>query len=329
MRNGEYRGDVQAGVETLGDMKPFRFGVNVRDGKSRAEWQDKAREIEGLGYSVLLVPDHLAAMLATIPAVMSDADATKSLRVGTNVLNNDLRHPVLLAREAATIDVLTDGRLELGLGAGYMRTEYDQAGLRFDRGGIRVERLAEAVPIIKGLLGGAEVNFAGRHYRVTGHTIHPLPVQRPHPPIIIGGNGFRLLTLAAQEADTVNLTGITFTQGGTVPDMSGWKVAGIDERMRVVREAAGQRFGRLELSAQLQRVIVTDRRREAAEELQKSWKQLSVEEILEAPYVLIGTVDEMVEALHARRDRWGISYFVTFEPYLETLAPIVARLAGK
>jgi len=190
VRNGEYRGDVQAGVETLGDMKPFRFGVNVRDGKSRAEWQDKAREIEGLGYSVLLVPDHLAAMLATIPAVMSAADATKSLRVGTNVLNNDLRHPVLLAREAATIDMLTDGRLELGLGAGYMRTEYDQAGLRFDRGGIRVERLAEAVPIIKGLLGGAEVNFAGRHYRVTGHTIHPLPVQRPHPPIIIGGMAF-------------------------------------------------------------------------------------------------------------------------------------------
>ena len=272
MRNGEYGGSD-------GDMKPFRFGINVRDGKSRAEWQDKARKVEGLGYSVLLVPDHLAAMLATIPAVMSAADATRSLRVGTNVLNNDLRHPVLLAREAATIDMLTDGRLELGLGAGYMRIEYDQAGLRFDRGGIRVERLAEAVPIIKGLLGGAEVNFAGRHYRVTGHTIHPLPVQRPHPPIIIGGNGFRLLTLAAQEADTVNLTGITFTQGGTVPDMSGWKVAGIDERMRVVREAAGARFGRLELSAQLQRVIVTDRRREVAEELQRSWQQLSVEEI--------------------------------------------------
>jgi probable F420-dependent oxidoreductase len=310
-------------------MKPFRFGINVRDAGSRAEWQDKAKKVEALGYSVLLVPDHLAAMLATIPAVMSAADATKRLRVGTNVLNNDLRHPVLLAREAAAIDMLTDGRLELGLGAGYMRMEYDQAGLRFDRGGIRVERLAESVRIIKGLLGGAEVNFAGRHYRVTGHTIHPLPVQRPHPPVIIGGNGPRLLTLAAQEADTVNLTGITFTQGGTVPDMSGWKVAGIDERMRVVREAAGPRFGRLELSAQIQRVIVTDRRREAAEELQKRWTQLSVEEILDAPYVLIGTVDEMVEALHARRDRWGISYFVTFEPYLETLASIVARLAGK
>lgn len=227
------------------------------------------------------------------------------------------------------MDLLTDGRLELGLGAGYMRIEYDQAGLRFDRGGIRVERLGEAIAIIKGLLGGAEVNFVGQHYRVTGHRIHPLPVQRPHPPIIVGGNGLRLLALAAQEADIVNLTGITFTRGGTIPDMSGWRAAGIDERMRVVREAAGPRFARLELSAQVQRVIVTDRRREATEELRKSWKDLSVEEILEAPYTLIGTVDEMVEALQARRDRWGISYFVTFEPYLEAFAPVVARLAGK
>src|SRR5437870_3376573 len=135
-------------------------GTPRRGASTRAEWQDKARTVEDLGYSVLLVPDHLAAMLATLPAVMSAADATTSLRVGTNVLNNDLRHPVLLAREAATMDVLTDGRLELGLGAGYMRIEYEQAGLRFDRGGVRVERLAEAIAIIKGLLGGAEVNFA-------------------------------------------------------------------------------------------------------------------------------------------------------------------------
>jgi probable F420-dependent oxidoreductase len=310
-------------------MKPFRFGINVRDASSRAQWQDKARKAEQFGYSVLLVPDHLAAMLATIPAVMSAADATKSLRVGTNVLNNDLRHPVLLAREAATMDVLTDGRFELGLGAGYVQSEYDQAGLRFDRGGIRVERLAESVRIIKGLLGGAEVDFAGRHYRVTSHTIHPRPVQRPHPPIIIGGNGPQLLALAAAEADTVNFTGITFSRGGTTLDMSGWKAAGIDERMRVVREAAGERLGRLELSAQIQRVIVTDHPREAAEELQKTWTQLSVGEILEAPFVLLGTVDEMVDTLHARRERWGLSYFVTFEPHMETLAPIVAKLTGK
>lgn len=310
-------------------MTPFRFGVNVRDASSQAAWQDKARKAEDLGYSTFLVPDHLAAMLATIPAVMSAAAATKYLRVGTNVLNNDLRHPVLLAREAATMDLLTEGRLDLGLGAGYMRIEYEQAGLRFDRGGVRVERLAESIAIIKGLLGGSEVNFTGRHYRVTGHRIHPLPVQRPHPPIVVGGNGPRLLALAAKEADIVNFTGITFTRGGTAPDMSGWRAAAIDERMRVVRDAAGERFDRLVLSAQVQRVIVTDRRREAAAELQQSWKQLSVDEILEAPYALIGSVDEMVESLHARRERWGLSYFITFEPYLETLAPVVAKLSGK
>jgi len=309
-------------------MKPFRFGINIRDASSCAEWQDKARKVEALGYAVLLVPDHLAAMLASIPAVMSAADATTRLRIGTNVLNNDLRHPVLLAREVATMDLLTDGRLELGLGAGYMRIEYDQAGLRFDRGGIRVERLTESVQIIKDLLGGAEVTFVGRHYRVTSHKTYPLPVQRPRPPIIIGGNGPRLLALAAREADTVNLTGVTFTRGGTTLDMSGWKVAGVDERLRVIRDAAGERFGALELSAQVQRVIVTDRPREAAEELQKTWQQISVDEILAAPFVLIGTVDEMVEALRARRDRWGISYFVTFEPFLDALAPVVARLSG-
>ena len=310
-------------------MKPFRFGINARDAGSRAEWQDKARRVEGLGYSALMVPDHLAAMLASIPAAVSAAAATKSLRVGTNVLNNDFRHPVLVAREAATADLLSDGRFELGLGAGHMRSENDQAGLPFERGGVRLERLAEAVAIIKGLLGGAEVTFVGQHYRVTGHTIHPGPVQRPYPPIIIGGNGPRLLTLAAKEADIVGFSGITFARGGTEPDFSAWRVGAADERVRLVREAAGARIEKLELSALIQRVVVTEDRRQAAGELARAWKQLSVEEILEAPFVLLGTVDEMVEALQARRDRWGISFFVTFEQYLETLAPVVARLAGK
>jgi probable F420-dependent oxidoreductase len=245
------------------------------------------------------------------------------------VLNSNFRHPVLVAREAATADLLTDGRFELGLGAGHIRSEHEQAGLPFDRGRVRVERLAEAVTIIKGLLDGAEVTFAGRHHRVTAHTIHPRPVQRPHPPIIIGGNGPQLLTLAAKEADIVGFTGITFARGGTELDLSAWRTEVADERVQLVREAAGARIDRLELSALIQRVIVTDRRRQAAEELQKNWKQLSIEEILEAPFVLIGSVDELVEALQARRDRWGISYFVTFEQYLETLAPVVARLAGK
>ena len=312
-------------------MKPFRFGVSVRGVRTRAEWVEKARKIEELGYNALTVPDHLSDLFAPMPAVLSAAEATKHLRVGTNVLNNDLRHPVLVAREAATVDLLTDGRLQLGLGAGSLRSEYDQAGLGFDPGRARVERQAEAVTIIKGLLKGEQVTFAGRHYRVTGHTIAPLPVQRPHPPILIGGNGPRLLTLAAREADIVGFSGLTFRRGGTAPpDLSGWKASSVDERVQLVREVAGaERYAQLELNALVQRVVVTDDRSKAAEELTSRWSQLTPGEILQSPYVLIGTVDQMVEDLKLRRERWGISYYVIFEPYLDAFAPVVARLAGR
>jgi probable F420-dependent oxidoreductase len=308
-------------------MKTFRFGVNVGPSLSRAVWLEKARKLEDLGYATLTVPDHLTEFFAPMPALISAAEATRSLRVGTNVLNNDFRHPVLVAREAATIDLLTEGRLQLGLGAGYVQSEYEQAGLDFDDGGIRVERLAEAVTLIKGLLKGEQVAFDGRHYRVTNHTIFPLPV-RPHPPILIGGNGRRLLTLAAREADIVGLSGITFRCGGTTPDISGWRVSEIDRRMQLMRDVAGDRYQRLELNALVQRVVVTDHPRQAAEELARRWTQLSPEEILQSPYVLIGTVDKLIEDLLARRERWGISYYVIFEPYVDAFAPVVARFAG-
>ena len=310
-------------------MKPFRFGVNVWGAGSRAEWSDKARRAEELGYSVLTVPDHLAGIFAPMPALMSAAAATKRLRVGTNVLNNDFRHPVLVAREAATADLLTDGRLQVGLSAGHMKSEYDEAGLRFDVGATRVERLAEAVTIVKSLLDGEEVTLAGRYYRVSGHKIHLRPVQRPHPPILIGGNGRQLLTLAAKEADIVGLSGITFRHGGGERDLSGWRTAGVDQRVQLVREAAGDRYDLLELNALVQTVVVTDNRRQAAEELARRWTQLSPAEILESPYVLIGTVDQQVEDLQARRERWGISYYVIFEPHMEALAPVVAKLTGR
>jgi probable F420-dependent oxidoreductase len=238
---------------------------------------------------------------------------------------------VLVAREAAAVDLLTDGRFELGLGAGSIRSEYDQVGLDFDRGAVRVDRLTEAVIVIKGLLQGEHVTFAGEHYRVTGHTITPLPVQKPHPPILIGGNGTRLLTLAAREADIVGLSGLTFRAGGAAPpDLSGWRVSGVDERIRVVREVAGEeRFAWIELNALVQRVVVTDDPYRAAEELTARWTQLNADEFLQSPYVLIGTVEQMIEDLQARRERWGISYFVIHEPYLDAFAPVVARLAGK
>jgi probable F420-dependent oxidoreductase len=311
-------------------MTPFRFGVNVRTAASRAEWADKARKVEALGYAVLLVPDHLAELLAPFPALAAAAAATTRLRVGTAVLNNDFRHPALLAREAATLDVLSDGRLELGLGAGHMQSEYEQAGLAFDPDATRVERLGEAVVIVKRLLEGESVTFAGRHYRVTGHSIHPRPVQRPRPPVFIGGNAPRLLTLAAREADIVGLTGIAFRHGGKEPDVSDFRAAVVDERVRLVRETAAERFDRLELTALVQRVVVTDDRRKAAGELATGrWARLTPDEILASPYALVGTVDQMVDDLRARRERWSISYVMTHEPFMDALAPVVARLAGR
>ncbi|HEY4043634.1 MAG TPA: LLM class F420-dependent oxidoreductase [Rhodopila sp.] len=313
------------------EMKPFRFGVSIWHAQSRAEFVEKARKIEALGYDTLTLPDHLTDRIAPMPALISAAEATKHLRVGTNVLNNDLRHPVLVAREAAAVDLLTDGRFQLGLGAGSIQSEYEQAGLTFDTGARRVARLAEAVTVIKGLLKGEQVTFAGRYYRVTGHTIAPLPVQKPHPPILVGGNGERLLALAAREADIVGLAGMTFRHGGAVPpDLSGWRVSGVDDRVRRIREIAGdERYARLELNALVQQVVVTDDRRNTAEELSRRWVQLDADEILQSPYVLIGTADQMVADLQTRRQRWGISYYVIHEPYVDTFAPVVARLVGK
>jgi len=309
-------------------MQPFRFGVNLWHAPSRAAWRDKAQQVEALGYAVLNVPDHLEHFLAPLPALVSAADATTHLRIGTNVLNNDFRHPVLVAREAATVDLLTDGRLQLGLGAGFMQAEYDQMGVRFDPGGRRVERLAEAVRLLKGLFTGQPITFVGQHYHVTRHQLQLLPVQRPHPPVLIGGNGRRLLTLAAQEADIVGLTGITFRPGNQGPELSGWTVAGLEARLQRIREAVGARYERLELNALVQRVEVTDHRYTAAEDLAGRWPQLSAAEILQSPYVLIGTVDQIVEDLQSRRERWGMSYYVVFERDMDAFAPVVARLAG-
>jgi probable F420-dependent oxidoreductase len=311
-------------------VRPFRFGVGARGATSRAEWIEKARKVESLGYATLTLPDHLVDLIAPMPALVSAAEATTTLRIGTNVLNNDFRHPVLVAREAAAVDLLSNGRLQLGLGAGSIRAEYDQAGFGFDRGAVRVERLAEAVTIIKGLLSGEQLNFTGRHYRVTGHTIAPLPVQKPHPPILVGGNGPRLLALAAREADIVGFSGINFRDGGaTPPDLSAWRASVVDERVRLVRETAGdERYRQLELNALVQRVLITHDRKGTAEELTARWTQLTTDEVLASPYVLIGTVDQMIEDLQARRERWGFSYYVVSESYLDAFAPVVARLAG-
>jgi probable F420-dependent oxidoreductase len=301
----------------------FRFGVALWQARGRAEWVATARKAETLGYDIVTMPDHLTDRLAPMPAMISAAEATTRLRVGTNVLNNDLRHPVLVAREAATVDLLTEGRLQLGLGAGSIRAEYDQIGLAFDRGAERVERLGEAVSIIKSLLAGETVNFTGKYYRVTAHALEFRPVQKPRPPILIGGNGPRLLALAAQEADIVGFSGINFRNGGAQPpDLSSWRAGAVDERVRLVRAIAQP-----ELNVLVQQVVVTENRRAAAEELTRRWPQLAGDDVLESPYVLIGTVGQIAEQILARRERWGFSNYTVHEPCMDDFAPVLARLA--
>ena len=275
------------------------------------------------------MPDHLTARLAPLPALTAAAVATTRLRVGTLVLNNDFRHPVLLAREAATLDVLSGGRFELGLGAGYARAEYEETGLAYDRGAVRVDRLGESVTVIKRLFEGGPVSFDGRHYAVTKHTLYPPPAQHPRPPILIGGNGPRLLALAAAQADIVALSGITFSRGGAEPELSGLRAPAVDGRLERLRAAAGARLDTLELSALVQRVILTGDRRSAAAELAQRWTALTVNDILASPFVLLGSVDEIAAQLVAHRARWGISYWVVFESAAEPFAPVVERLTGR
>lgn len=258
---------------------------------------------------------------------MSAADATTTLRVGTFVLNNDLRHPALVAREAAAIDLLSEGRFELGLGAGHMASEYRELGLRFDENRARAERLAETVAIVKPLLAGEEVTFSGAHYQVTGHHIHPTPAQKPRPPLLIGGNSKNVLTLAGREADIVSFLGFSHRRGGTEFDSTAFTHSGTEVRVAIVREAAAERFAELELNAVVQRVTVTDNRRAVAEEIARD-NGLSADDALASPYLLLGSLDQIAEALSEGRERHGFSYIVVSEAVLEAFAPVVERLSG-
>ena len=304
---------------------PFRFGVSARRAEDGADWREKARRAEALGYSVFLVPDHLADILPPWVALTVAAEAAPTLRVGTFVLNNDLRHPALVAREAAALDLLSDGRVEVGLGAGHMEAEYEQIGLRFEPNTVRVERLAEAVAIVKRLLAGEEVTFSGGHYALRDHSVSPRPVQRPRPPLLLGGNSRSVLELAGREADIVSFLGFSHRRGGRAFDMGSFGAGGTDERIGVVREAAGTRFEGLELNAVVQRVVVTDDPRSAAAELAED-VELSVDEVLESPYLLLGSVDAIADGLRARHERHGFTYWVVPEGVMDAFAPVIARL---
>jgi probable F420-dependent oxidoreductase len=311
--------------------RAFRFGVSIHGNKSREEWIGAARQAEELGYSTLLMPDHLGEQLSPVPALVAAAEATSKLRVGSLVFDNDYRHPVMLAKEAATLDMLSGGRLEFGLGAGWMKPEYDGAGLPFDRPGVRIERLEEGIQVIKGLFAEGPVNFAGKHYTITNFEGFPKPIQRPHPPIHIGGGGQRLLSLAAREADIVGFIPRARADGKG-QDLSDASPEALEQKIAWVRDAAGARFDKLELGVLVAQVITTEDREQAAQFIARTLAagfDVNTDLILRAPYLLIGTEEQICEDLIARRERYGISYINIFEQSMEAMAPVVARLAGK
>jgi len=282
---------------TLSALHPFRFGV-MHFGSSLDEWQTFARRAEDLGFATLVVSDHFGKQLAPLPALMSAAAVTSRIRLGTIVLDNDFRHPAALAKEAATIGVLTEGRFELGIGAGWLEADYLQTGLPFDPPAVRLARLAETVAILKGFFGAGEtLSFAGEHYRIQDLACFPKPAQRP--PLMIGGRQKRMLSLAAREADIVS---ISLLDREPNPPSFAQKVAW-------VREAAGARFADIELHVNVREVDTS-----------------LPPESPGAPNRLLGSHDDMCTQLQRWREQFGVSYFAVNARLMEAMAPVVARL---
>ena len=308
--------------------RPFRFGVQANADAGRDEWIELARQVESLGYSTLTMPDHFNEQLAPIPALMAAADATSTLRVGALVFDNDYKHPLVLAKELATIDVLSEGRLEIGLGAGWMISDYEQSGMPYDPPGVRIDRFVEGLAVIRGCLGAESFSFSGEHYEITDYDGRPKPVQSP-PPVLIGGGGPRVLRIAAREADIV---GVNPTLTAGVIDQSTFATAtadSVDEKIAIVHAAASEadRLDRIEMNIRTFMVFVTDDIASAHDTLAE-FTGTSGEEVASSPYALVGPPSKLADDLRERRERWGFSYVIVGQNDVEPFAPVVAELAG-
>lgn len=309
--------------------RPIRFGVQASTPPdvTRASWRDLARKVEDLGFHRLTIADHLDDQLGPIAALMAAADATQRLRVGALVFSNDYRHPAILAKEAATLDLLSDGRFELGLGAGWMAADYDAAGIPMDRPGVRIRRLDEAVTVIRGLFGGGPVHHRGEFYEIDGLVGTPLPVQDPLP-ILIGGGGRRVLELAGRRADIVGLNPV-LSNGLADPAAGASATAAATEtKIGWIRDAAGDRFDDIELHTRIHLAVVTDDRHGMAEMLAAGFG-LTVDEALGTPHALCGTVDQIVADILERRERFGITSIGIGLDSLDAMAPVVEALDGR
>jgi probable F420-dependent oxidoreductase len=308
--------------------RKFRFGVQSGGATSAQEWREKARKIEGLGYSTLFMPDHfIDTPFAPMVGIAMAAEGTESLRVATLVLGNDYKHPAVVAKEFATLDVISDGRVEAGIGAGWMRVDYEALGLGYDRAGTRIDRLEEALAVLKGAWGPEPFSFEGEHYTITDYDGLPKPAQQPHPPIFVGGGGRKLLTLAARQADIIGFTPAARTGEITTEQARETLPTTWTQKFAWVREAAGDRFDDLELQIRYFFAAISDDRRGLAEAAAPAFG-ISADEALESGVALVGTVDECCDLLVQRREEWGVSYVAFGDDQFEAFAPVVARLAG-
>lgn len=313
-------------------MHPFRFLASINENSQFAELKSVAREAEAIGCAAFVLPDHLTAYDPIVPLAVVAA-ATERLRVGTFVINICLRHPAVLAQELATLDALSGGRLEIGLGAGYNKAEYDAIGLPFEPVGVRIKRLAEAITVLKGCFADEPFSFSGEHYTIADHDGVPKPAQRPHPPIFLGGGGKRFLTLAAHEAQIIGLAPRLIP--GDRPRLDAWSLtaAATEEKIGWIREAAGDRFDTLELNTYATggpTIVTNDPRAEATRRADKIREQtgveLSVDEILDSPHVFIGSIKDLKHKFVELRERFGFSSFLIDD--LDALRPVVEELAG-
>jgi probable F420-dependent oxidoreductase len=308
--------------------RDFRFGVQVSKETTAKGWAELARRSEAAGYDVLTMPDHFTDQLAPVPALMAAADATTTLRVGALVFDNDYKHPVILAKELATLDLLSDGRTEVGLGAGWMISDYEEAGIVYDSPKVRIDRFIEGLAIIRGAMAEGPFSFSGDHYTVTNYNGHPKPVQAPCPPILIGGGGKRVLSFAAREADIIGING-TMTAGVVGPEALATMTAeSVDEKVAIVAAAGAHRLADIELNIRTFFVKVTDDRAGMVDRI-SSMFQVPADMINNSPFALIGSVDSCIEQLLERREKWGFSYTIVGAENIDECAPIVAALSGK
>jgi probable F420-dependent oxidoreductase len=308
-------------------VRPFRFGIQVAAQYDAKGWVALARQAEDLGYATFTMPDHFSQQLAPVPALMAAADATEHLRIGALVFANDYRHPVVLAKELATMDVLSGGRVEIGIGAGWMASDYEASGIPYDPPGVRIGRLEEALAVIKGALADGPFSFSGEHYTIRDYDGQPLPVQRPYPPVLIGGGGPRLLSLAGREADIVGING-TLTSGTIGPEaIASMSHEAVADRIEIVRGAAGDRIGEIELNIRAFFVSVTEDAATAIDNM-AAWVNVDAAVIAASPFALVGTVNEITETLLRRREELGFSYVIVGPGEVESFAPVVAALTG-